>query len=95
MGRTGFGSRRWRRRRGFGRLAGAPEDGAAGDLPRANSVSAVCRESCQPPWKGANSIGKAKFALSAWAVCTATLAFTLDGFLSDHAMSFAAKVIGR
>ncbi|CAM3147929.1 hypothetical protein MYCO108962_01955 [Mycobacterium colombiense] len=55
----------------------------------------MCRESCQPPWKGANSIGKVKLGLLAWAVCTATVVFTFDGFLSDHAMSFALKVMGR
>jgi len=36
-----------------------------------------------------------KLALLAWAVWTAMLAFMFDGFLSDHAMSFAVKVIGR
>jgi len=53
---------------GAGGGAGAPEVGATGDFPRANSISAVCRDSCQPPWKGVNSIGKVKFGLLAWAV---------------------------
>ena len=64
-------------------------------MPRANSISAVRRESCQPPWKGANSIGKVKLALLAWEVWTPMLACTFDGFLSDHPMSFAVKVMGR
>lgn len=34
-------------------------------------------------------------ALLAWAVCTAMVVFTFDGFLSDQAMSFALKVMGR
>ena len=69
--------------------------GVTGDLPRANSISAVFRDNCQPPWNGANSIGKVKLALLACAVWTTMLALTLAGFLSDHPMSFAAKVIGR
>ena len=40
-------------------------------------------------------MGKVKLALFAWAVLTVTVAITLDGFLSDQAMSFAANVIGR
>ena len=42
----------------------------AGELPRASSISAVCRDNCQPPWKGVNSIGKVNVALFAWAVLT-------------------------
>ncbi|CAM4022641.1 hypothetical protein MYSE111917_06205 [Mycobacterium senriense] len=42
-----------------------------------------------------NSIGKEKLALLTWAVCTAMVVFTFDGFLSDHAMSFALNVMGR
>ncbi len=40
-------------------------------------------------------MGKVKLALLGWLVWTAMLAFTFDGFWSDHAMSFAAKVMGR
>ena len=65
------------------------------ELPRAHSISAVRRDNCQPPWKGLNSIGKVNLPLFAWAVLTLTVAVTLDGFLSDHAMLFATKVIGR
>ena len=92
-GRIGW----WRPGGGPGGGAGAefPEVGAVGDFPKANSISAVCRDSCHPPWNGVNSIGKVKSALFAWAVCTAMVAFTFDGFLSDHAMSFALKVMGR
>lgn len=67
----------------------------AGDWPRANSISAVRRDNCQPPWKGVNSIGKVKFGLFACAVLTVTVAITCDGFLSDQATLFAANVMGR
>jgi hypothetical protein len=76
-------------------LAEVPGVDVSDDLPRANSISAVFRDSCQPPWNGVNSIGKVKLALLAWAVWTTMVAFTLAGFLSDHATSFAAKVMGR
>jgi hypothetical protein len=42
-----------------------------------------------------NSIGNVKLPRFALAVLTLMLAITLDGFLSDHAMLFATKVIGR
>jgi hypothetical protein len=40
-------------------------------------------------------MGKVKLPLFGRAVWTAMVAIKLDGFLSDHAMSVAAKVIGR
>ncbi len=61
----------------------------------AKSISAVFRESCQPPWKGANSIGNVNFGLFGCAVLTVTVETTWDGFLSDQAMPSAAKLIGR
>jgi hypothetical protein len=68
---------------------------ADGELPRANSISAVRRDNCQPPWKGVNSIGKVNLPLFPRGVLMLTVAMTLDGFLSDHARLFAAKVIGK
>jgi hypothetical protein len=68
---------------------------ADGELPRANSISAVRRDNCQPSWNGVNSIGKVNAPFFPRGVLTLTVAITLDGFLSDHAMLFAAKVIGR
>src|SRR6201998_226812 len=76
---------------GAGRGAGVV---GAGELPRASSISAVCRESCHPPWgggQGVNSIGNVNLRLFACEVLTSIVAITLDGCLSDHAMSFAAN----
>jgi hypothetical protein len=42
-----------------------------------------------------NSIGKVNLPLFPRGVLMLTVAITLDGFLSDHAMLFAAKVIGK
>jgi hypothetical protein len=42
-----------------------------------------------------NSIGKVNPPVFPRAGLTLTVAITLDGFLSDHAMLFAAKVIGK
>jgi len=64
-------------------------------LPRANSISAVRRDNCQPPWKGVNSIGNVNAPLLPRGVLTLMVAITLDGFLSDQAMSLAANVIGK
>ncbi|OBI26292.1 hypothetical protein A5711_05355 [Mycobacterium sp. E2238] len=68
---------------------------AAGDLPIANSISPVRRDNCQPPWKGVNSMGKWKLPFAGWAVLTSMVATTSAGVLSDQAMSWATKVIGR
>jgi hypothetical protein len=68
---------------------------ADGEFPRANSISAVRRDNCQPPWKGVNSIGKVNAPFLPCEVVMLTVAITLDGFLSDHSMLFAAKVIGK
>jgi hypothetical protein len=51
-------------------------------------------ESCQPHCEGANSIGNVNTPLVARAVLTVTVATTSAGFLSDHAMLSATKVIG-
>ena len=83
---------------GAGGAAGAGLGGGAvadGELPRASSISAVRRDNCQPPWNGVNSIGKVNAPLCPRGVVMLTVAITLDGFLSDHAMLFAAKVIGK
>ena len=42
-----------------------------------------------------NSIGNVNAPLFPRGLWTVMVAITLDGFLSDHAMLFAAKVIGR
>ncbi len=42
-----------------------------------------------------NSIGKVNAPVFPRGLLTLTVAITLDGFLSDHAMLFAAKVIGK
>ncbi|CNI10670.1 Uncharacterised protein [Mycobacterium tuberculosis] len=63
-------------------------------MPSASSICAVRFDSCQPPWNGANSMGKVNTPLLARAVLTVTVACTSAGFLSDHAMLSATKVIG-
>jgi hypothetical protein len=42
-----------------------------------------------------NSIGNVNLPLFPRGVLMLTVAITLDGFLSDHARLFAAKVIGK
>lgn len=68
------------------------------EFPNSSSMSAVRLDNCQlccGGGKGVNSIGNENTLLFVWAMLTLIVASTSDGFLFDHAMLFAVKVIGR